>query len=230
VKNEGTAKVEVDYVGPARMDGRDEKMLLASYEGPSNNPIGTMFAWVKPQPRPKADNPPVVYAAAAMPLPRARPADLEAYPPAPTSQNPLILAPAFAPSDDDPLAPLIMRSSFVTSYADNAGRTAAQNAADDLVNGRFKTTGLEAALANAASKYRQEHTSAPGAAIVQLGSFGDPVNAKRAADRFGRYGTVSTTSQDTLTTVRVSVDATAAASVVDAAKAAGLQGAFILAE
>src|SRR5579871_1836303 len=30
----GTARVKVDYVGPARMDGQDRKMLLASYRGP----------------------------------------------------------------------------------------------------------------------------------------------------------------------------------------------------
>ena len=34
-KQQGTAKVRVDYVGPARMDGRDERMLLASYRGPA---------------------------------------------------------------------------------------------------------------------------------------------------------------------------------------------------
>ncbi len=72
VKDQGTAKVEVDYVGPARMDGRDDKMLLASYEGPSQNPVGAMFAWIKPQPKPRVDTPPVVYAA-AMPTPRPRP-------------------------------------------------------------------------------------------------------------------------------------------------------------
>ncbi len=78
VKDQGTAKVEVDYVGPARMDGRDEKMLLASYEGPSKNPIGSMFAWIKPQAKPRADTAPVVYAASAVPMvmkpnPRRRP-------------------------------------------------------------------------------------------------------------------------------------------------------------
>ncbi len=118
VKDQGTAKVEVDYVGPARMDGRDEKMLLASYEGPSKNPIGSMFAWIKPQAKPRADTAPVVYAASAVPMPRVRP-DLASYPPHPAEANPLILAPALMPADADPLAPLIMRAGFVNSYADS---------------------------------------------------------------------------------------------------------------
>ena len=34
-KRAGTAKVKVQYVGPARMDGHDRQMLLASYQGPN---------------------------------------------------------------------------------------------------------------------------------------------------------------------------------------------------
>ncbi|MBN9020828.1 MAG: septal ring lytic transglycosylase RlpA family protein, partial [Rhizobiales bacterium] len=47
-KRAGTAKVQVDYVGPAQMDGKDNKMLIASYrdadEGPANLPGATMIA------------------------------------------------------------------------------------------------------------------------------------------------------------------------------------------
>jgi rare lipoprotein A len=229
VKDEGTAKVQVDYVGPARMDGRDEQMLMASYEGPSNNPVGSMFAWIKPQPKPRATNPPVVVASATMPLPRARPADLQAYPPvaASASQNPLILAPAFAPSDDDPLAPLIMRSSFVTSYADGSVLTRAQSAAEDLASGRLKATGLEAALASAAAR-RGAEMHAGATAVVQLGSFGNTANAERIANMFGRYGKVTTTAQDALTVVRVSVAGGMADGVIGVAREAGLPGAFIV--
>jgi rare lipoprotein A len=227
VKDRGTAKVEVDYVGPARMDGRDDKMLLASYEGPSENPIGAMFAWIKPQPKPRADTAPVVYASAtSVPLPRPRPADVAAYPPAATAgANPLILAPAFAPADDDPLAPLIMRSSFVNSYAESAPLTPAQNAADALVNGRFKTSSLEAALAKAVAKRAEQIGAAE--AIVRLGAFGDPANAARVAADFGRFGKVSTTAQNALTVVSVAVPAANAAAVISAAGSAGLSGAFI---
>jgi rare lipoprotein A len=229
VKDEGTAKVQVDYVGPARMDGRDEQMLMASYEGPSNNPVGSMFAWIKPQAKPRATNPPVVVASATMPLPRARPADLQAYPPvaASAAQNALILAPAFAPSDDDPLAPLIMRSSFVTSYADGSVLTRAQSAAEDLARGRLKGTGLEAALASAAAR-RGAEMHAGETAVVQLGSFGNTANAERIANMFGRYGKVTTTAQDALTVVRVSVAGGIADGVIGAAREAGLPGAFIV--
>jgi rare lipoprotein A len=224
VKSEGTAKVEVDYVGPARMDGRDEKMLLASYEGPSQNPVGAMFAWIKPKPR--TNTAPVVFASATagVPTPRVRP-DLALYPPRPNDKNPMILAPAFLPSDEDPLAPLIMRSSFVNSYASDAPLTPAQTAADDLVNGRFKSTSLEAALVRAAAKRAQEIGAAD--AVVRLGSFGDPTNAAQVAADFGRFGKVTTTTQNALIVVSVAVAAAAAPTVIDAARDAGLAGAFV---
>ncbi|WP_428977111.1 septal ring lytic transglycosylase RlpA family protein [Breoghania corrubedonensis] len=42
-KSKGTAKVRVQYVGRARMDGRDQQYLLASYHGPGGvTPGGTM--------------------------------------------------------------------------------------------------------------------------------------------------------------------------------------------
>jgi hypothetical protein len=141
-------------------------------------------------------------------------------------QNPLILAPAFAPSDDDPLAPLIMRSSFVNSYAEAPAQTAAQNAADALVNGRLDATGLEAALAKAAAKRGAEIRS--DVATVQLGSFGDAKNAQRVAGLFARYGEVSTTGQGALTVVRVSVSAGTIDGVIGAARDAGLPGAFVV--
>lgn len=37
-KKQGVANVEVEYVGKARMDGRDEKFLMASYRDPSAKP------------------------------------------------------------------------------------------------------------------------------------------------------------------------------------------------
>ncbi|MEW5422510.1 septal ring lytic transglycosylase RlpA family protein [Amorphus sp. 3PC139-8] len=35
-RNDGVAKVKVEYVGPARLDGHDQDYLLASYRGPSS--------------------------------------------------------------------------------------------------------------------------------------------------------------------------------------------------
>ena len=52
-KSSGTAKVRVQYVGRARMDGRDRQYLLASYRGPDSvapggTMPGTMLAMAEP--------------------------------------------------------------------------------------------------------------------------------------------------------------------------------------
>lgn len=72
VKGHGTAKVKVEYVGPARMEGHDKQMLMATYvppvgaePAPASN---TMFAFRAP-----AATPTVAVALAAMPVPRIRP-------------------------------------------------------------------------------------------------------------------------------------------------------------
>ena len=146
--------------------------------------------------------------------------------------------PAYAPSDDDPLAPLILRSGFVNSYASDATLSPAQDAADDLANARFKKPDLQAALTRAAARKALQLGIAPAGdaagAVVQIGSFADPANAKRIAADFGRFGRVESDLQPsgtrTLTVVRVVVDASVAPSaVVDAAADAGLSGAFVLA-
>lgn len=63
-RQQGTARVQVDYVGPARMDGLDQRMLAASYreDAPPTAGAGRMFA-ANPQPR-------AVQVAAAVPQPR----------------------------------------------------------------------------------------------------------------------------------------------------------------
>lgn len=60
-KKRGTAKVRVQYVGKARIDGRDNRYLMASYRGPGSN--NTMFA--------QAPVDPVVHGPA--PVPAGRP-------------------------------------------------------------------------------------------------------------------------------------------------------------
>jgi len=72
VKRHGSAKVKVEYIGPARMEGHDKQMLLASYVGPKGGGGGrqplrdTMFAMRAP-----TTSPTIVMAMA--PIPRARP-------------------------------------------------------------------------------------------------------------------------------------------------------------
>lgn len=59
---QGVAKVKVEYVGRARMDGLDEDMLLASYVGPGapsfdiGNSSGTMIALAEPLATPSAES------------------------------------------------------------------------------------------------------------------------------------------------------------------------------
>ena len=43
-KRAGTAKVQVEYIGRARLDGKDGDMLIASYRGPGGTPPRTMVA------------------------------------------------------------------------------------------------------------------------------------------------------------------------------------------
>ncbi len=44
-KRAGTAKVQVEYIGRARLDGKDDDMLMASYRGPGGTPPRTMVAF-----------------------------------------------------------------------------------------------------------------------------------------------------------------------------------------
>jgi rare lipoprotein A len=79
VRRHGSVKVKVEYVGPARMEGHDKQMLMASYVPPRGGmPVyrdappasrNTMIAMTPP-----SKNPSVVLA--MVPIPRSRP-DLE---------------------------------------------------------------------------------------------------------------------------------------------------------
>lgn len=54
-KSKGVAKVKVEYVGPARIDGQDEEYLVASYSGPgSTTPGGTLPGTLLAQATPPA--------------------------------------------------------------------------------------------------------------------------------------------------------------------------------
>jgi len=230
----GTANVKVDYVGPAQMDGLDQRMLLASYRDPNGGLGGAMFVWARPR-----QQAPVMLAAA--PLPRVRPVFAAAFsPPSIASDDPFLLMPAYAPADDDLLAPLIMRSSFVNSYAADEPLSGAQRAVADLAGPDVAKPDLQAALARAAARKAQELGIPPETAavmttsVVQLGSFADSANAARVTANFSRFGQVETGQQQsgarTLIVVRVVVDPSVAPSaVLDAASQAGLAGAFVLA-
>ena len=231
-ENAGTANVKVDYVGPAQMDGQDENKLLASYRVPDAG--GAMFA------SNSGPTPPVVLASAAQ---RPRPVLAAVYQaPAVAVADPLVLTPSYAPSTDvydDPLAPLIMRSGFVSSYASPATLTGAQHAADVLAQPDALQAALNRAVARRALQMgvspqvpTQTVALAP-APVIQIGSFTDAGNASRVAESFGRFGQVQTGQQQIggrmLTVVRVAVDpAVPPSAVVAAAEQIGLNGAFVV--
>ena len=233
-ENAGTANVKVDYVGPAQMDGQDENTLLASYRAPDTG--GTMFA-SNNQPVPPAA---VVLASAVQ---RQRPVMAAVYqPPRAAVADPLVLTPLYTPAldtYDDPLAPLIMRSGFVSSYASPATLTSAQQAAATLA----QPDALQAALNRAVAKKALQMGVSPQvtvqtaalapAQVIQIGSFADPGNATRVADSFNRFGRVQTDQQQIggrmLTVVRVTVDpAVPPSTVVAAAEKIGLSAAFVV--
>jgi rare lipoprotein A len=223
-KRAGTARVKVEYIGPAQMDGRDYKTLMASYRGPNSGSQRTLFA----------SRPPAAgsFVLASAPTPRVKPRRLpdDAFAPAPAAAaGPMVLMPAFAPVSatfDDPMGSLIIRSGFVSSYAEVDALTAAEQAAEDLARADLGTS-----LARAAAKKASE-IGGPST-VVQIGSFRDPDNAERIAGEFSRFGRPETRVRESdgrrLHVVRVMVDSrTTPAAVIGAAAGMGLPDAFVL--
>ena len=219
-KRQGTARVRVDYVGPARMDGRDETMLLASYRGPGAP------SWEN---RAFADNREAVagmrVASAAAPEPQIRPATY-------ADSAPLLLTPAVTTTTayaepTDNLGALILRSGLTRSYAEQPRPTPALAAATEL-SSHDLTTALTAAAE------RKGREMAAEKATIQLGSFSTPENAERIAELFGRFGQTTMETRNSggrsLQVVFVTTDGSVApGTVIDAAEANGLKGAFVVA-
>ena len=240
-RESGTAKVRVDYMGPAQMDGQDGRKLMASYRDPAGGFGGSTFAFNSEPPPVAAPAPAPIQVAAVAPMPKARPPKFPVLPddaPLVAGAAPLVLMPAYAPTDDeDLLGPLILRSTgFVNSYANAPRPTAAQTAASALAKSGQTQADLSAALARAAAKkalqLRGTSTGGDGATVL-LGAFSDPTNADRVAANFRRFGQVASLDQPTggrsLRVVRVTLDASVdPADVVDAAAAAGLSGAHVI--
>lgn len=235
---DGTAKVRVDYVGPARIDGHDDRMLLASYRGPAVSPGsgGGLFAFADNR---QAQRQTVV--ASAAPEPQLRPAVADG--------SPMQLTPAFATNDSfseqptyttrtvaytnqtDNLGALILRSGLTRSYAETPPPSPALQAAAEL-----SSHDLTTALTAAAERKAHELAAAKAAhqpATIQLGAFSTPENAQRVAAAFARFGRVDTQPRAygarTLQVVMVTTDGSVAPdSVIGAASAEGLDGAFVV--
>jgi rare lipoprotein A len=117
----GTARVKVDYVGPANMDGHDKEMLLASYrsEGGGDGPMLALTA-----PRPDR----VFLASGEKP----KKGDTDRFAVFDDSAEPFDLVPASAQGDE--LAPLILRDSFASSYAPADRFSGAESAVADMAS------------------------------------------------------------------------------------------------
>lgn len=224
-KQSGTARVRVDYLGPARLDGLDQDMLFASYRGPGMGPVPSRgFTQVAAAPQRQSG----IVLASATPEPQLRPGAATA---------PMLLTPAYtAPAADydesgDNLGALILRSGLTRSYAEVPRETSAQRAAAEL-SSHDLTTALTEAAARKAQELAVAKPSTNGT-VVQLASFTDGGNARQVAARFSQYGQTQIRAQQfagrTLQVVLVSLNETSTPkAVIDEAAAQGLSGAFVV--
>ncbi len=208
-KRAGTAKVQVDYIGPAQLDGKDNRMLVASYRGPNEGPasLTTMVASNETRTR----RPLIAFGSKSRPAIDFSVADETMAFGATEATPPL-----------DPLGPLILEAGFASSYVAPEPQvfTRAQAAASAMAQGdTFAAIDPPRAL--------------PAPQTVQIGTFGDISNAKRAASRLSGFGE-AVIDEDTrdgravhVVRVRV-VDAAGPQAVIDAAGRLGLPGAFVV--
>jgi rare lipoprotein A len=204
-KRAGTAKVQIEYIGRARLDGKDDDMLMASYRGPGGTPPRTMVA--------SADR--------ALPKPGLFKPGTKTRPTIDFSVADEGMAFDGAPGTEtfsDPIAPLILQTGFASSFAepDPYRFTPAQAAAAALATGDG-----EAAI--------DPTRPIPAPAMVQVGTFSDVANAKRVAASLSAYGEVAVVDDASggkvLRIVRVrTIDPQ---SVLDASRKMGLGGAFV---
>jgi rare lipoprotein A len=205
-KRAGTAKVQVEYIGRARLDGKDGDMLMASYRGPGATPPRTMVASNDSRlPKPGVFTPGTKTRSTI---------DFS------VADEGLAFGAEPVPATfSDPIAPLILQTGFVSSYAEPEPDrfTPAQAAATALAIGdegaAFETT-----------------RPLPAPATIQVGTFSDPANAKRAAASLSQFGEVAVVedTRDGKALRIVRVRTVNADSVLAAAGKLGLSGAFVV--
>jgi rare lipoprotein A len=209
-KRAGTAKVQVDYIGPAQLDGKDNRMLVASYRGPNEGPASLTTMVASNDTRNK--RPLIAFGSKSRPAVDFSVADeTMAFGASQEALPPL-----------DPLAPLILETGFASSYAAHEPQvfTRAQAAATAMAQGdAFSAIEAPRPL--------------PAPQMVQVGTFGDISNAKRVASRLSGFGEAvideDTRNGQAVHIVRVRiVDAAGPQAVIDAAGQLGLPGAFVV--
>lgn len=205
-KRAGTAKVQVEYIGRARLDGRDGDMLVASYRGPGATPPRTMVASNDSRlPKPGLFTPGT----------KTRPTiDFG------VADEGMAFGSEPLPAGlSDPIAPLILQAGFASSYAEPEPYrfTPAQAAAIALA------TGDDGAAFEAARPL-------PAPKTIQVGTFSDAANAKRVAASLSELGEVAVVedTRDGKALRIVRVRTVNADSVLAAAGKLGLSGAFVV--
>lgn len=180
-RHHGLAKVKVEYVGKARMDGHDDRFLLASYRAPGMPEIapgasqpGTMIAMAPERSNPIANAIAGQLVMASIPLPTRRPADYMGGAPL-----------RVADSLDRTLA-LVQSKLGPLSYADEApgGRDIAIFAAVDKQQAR--TDGRAGLIV--------DRDAASRSAVIRLGYFADPQTLDHVVELFSELGVVAVTS------------------------------------
>ena len=225
----GVANVKVEYVGKARLDGEDEKFLLASYRGPGVPDIapgatqpGTMIAMAE-EPQPAA---PIANAIAAntgnpdglggqeillaqIPVPMERPSTYDGIPFDVQSSEPILTA-SLQPlgySDDNPLNRRVARAFDLIENPVNAPRDADQKPVSDSRGDASKVI------------------------TVRLGIFSDAALAQYAAQSNADLGLTRVTQMQTGQGLRYEARIMAAGDVVDSvieiARKRGLQAAVV---
>jgi rare lipoprotein A len=209
-KRAGTAKVQVDYIGPAQLDGKDNKMLIASYRAPGEGPA-SLNTMVASNDRKAARHPILAFGAKSRPAVDFSVADETMAFEAPEATPPL-----------DPLAPLILDAGFASSYAEADVQvfTRAQVAANAMAQG----ASFDGAVTPPAAL--------PAPRTVQVGTFADLSNAKRVASRLKGLGepVIADDERDgrTVHVVQIRVADADPQAVIEAAGALGLTGAFVV--
>jgi rare lipoprotein A len=215
----GTTKVKVDYAGPARIDGLDRKMLLASYRGPKASASDSLVAANQPATRPI-----VLASDPDKPLQRQRPVAVSGHADAPVVLTPassgIDLSQALVPTGHQPKSPAPPPGlrTFASSDAPDGTMTDAVVVAD--------------CLANSPGRHVMGTSHSAAGQVIQLGVFADPANASRVAATFCHFGRTEVADVSVggraLQSVRVIVDDPKIAnSTVMAAAAAGLNGARV---
>lgn len=161
--NAGTAKVRVQYVGPAPLQGDDTRVLMASYNGqsPLESNRGTLLAFNSNAPLP------------------AFPADAQA----PIPAGPIDRHPAIAKLDakngasSNPGQPISL-----LSYAQNQGGT--------VINDAFAAASAIAQSPGILEPWQQSMDTQKRAVDVKLGVFSDPVRAQKLALAFSMLAAV----------------------------------------